>query len=508
MNGVRELVFRSRFRRGLWAVVAVAATGALLTALALAGGGGPAPLLAAGVLCLGTALAALRPATGEVRADAHGIHTRHRTVSWADVTDLRVRIKRWPRGQESRQILVAVRDRRAWQLPQPTGWGSDDAYFEDALESLRALHRRHGTPRSDRVVLVSQRTAGRGSPWPPVLCVLLLVCAGAAAWSVPRADDTTRAWESAVPCTASVPAEDRRECLTTVPAVIEATVDQGPKKGGRLYFADDRPMDALSVSEDAAQEFQAGDQVTLTVWRGDVMEVSGSRHVWREHVSPPGDLAVVAAVLALLAGYPAAQTVTRLRWRRLPDGEVLPSALPYAAVLAATAVWLLPLVYRHPTDLLDSSTAVTWGLAGTTATLALTALAWRATRVRLPGEVTVPDERGEVFVRARFLESTDYNPDGFGTHIALGGDGPPAVTPGPDRYGARTVPARRLTLIRVRRPQEYDGDSVPRSWHVAEFDDDGTPVRLAAAPADLARLLRALETTATLADASTPGSDR
>ncbi len=507
MNGVRELVFRSRFRRGLWAVLVVVATGALLTALAVARGG-TAPLLAVGVICLGTGLAFLGPTTGEVRADAHGIHTRRRTVSWTDVTDLCVRIKRWPRGQESRQILVALRDRRAWQLPQPTGWGTDDAYFEDALESLRALHRRHGTPRPDRLVLVSQRTAGRGSPWPPVLCVLLLVCAGAAAWSVPRADDSTRAWESAVPCAESTPAEDRRECLTTVPAVIEATVDQGPKQGGTLYFADDRPIDALSVSGEAARELKPGDTVRLTLWRGDVMEVSGSRYTWREHVSPPGDLAVVAAVLALLAGYPAATTVTRLRWRRLPDGEVLPSALPYAAVLAATGAWLLPLAYRHPTDLLDSPTAVTWALAGTAATLAMTALAWRATRVRFPGEVTVPAERGEVFVRARFLESTDYNPDGFGTHIALGGDQPPAVTPGPGRYGALTLPARRLTVTRVRRPQEYDGDTVPRSWHVADLDDDGTPVRLAAAPADLARVLRALETTATLADASTPGSDR
>ena len=39
----------------------------------------------------------------------------------------------------------------------------------------------------------------------------------------------------------------------------------------------------------------------------------------------------------------------------------------------------------------------------------------------------------EVFLAARYLEATDYNPNDFGTHIVLGG-GPPAVTPpGPGR---------------------------------------------------------------------------
>ncbi|NEC05254.1 PH domain-containing protein, partial [Streptomyces sp. SID7909] len=37
------------------------------------------------------------------------------------------------------------------------------------------------------------------------------------------------------------------------------------------------------------------------------------------------------------------------------------------------------------------------------------------------------------------------------------------------------------------------GDTVPRGWHIAELDDGGAPVRLAAAPADLARITDALE---------------
>nr|WP_231905619.1 PH domain-containing protein [Streptomyces davaonensis] len=506
-SGAGDVVFRSRWRRALWGVVGITAACVLLAVLGLVLGG-PVPLAAVGVLCLCLGLAALRSATAEVRADARGIHTRRRTTPWADVADLRVRVKTWPRGEESRHVLVAPRRGPARQLPLPVGWGGADQDFDRGLDALRALHRSHGNPESDHLVVVSQRTAGRGSVWSPVLCVLLLAGAGLTAWFVPRADVHQREWEAAVPCAASTPAEDRRECLTSIPAVIERIDEDGPKRGGVLYFADDRPLDRLRVSQEAAQEFRPGDEVELTAWRGEVMEIAGSRHVWREHVSPPGDLAAVSAGLALAAGYPAARMLTRRRGRRLPDDEVLPSALPFAAVLVGTGAWLLPLCYLHPTDLLGSATTIAWAAAGTAATLAMTAGAWRATRVRTPGGADAPAEQGEVFLRAHFLESTDYNPHGFGTHIALGGDEPPAVTPGPDRFAARTIPARRLTVGEVRRARGSDGDTVPRSWHIAELDDAGTPVRLAAAPADLTRVLRALEAAGTLEDASTTGPDR
>jgi hypothetical protein len=50
----------------------------------------------------------------------------------------------------------------------------------------------------------------------------------------------------------------------------------------------------------------------------------------------------------------------------------------------------------------------------------------------------------------------------------------------------------RLTVKGVRRQRGDDGDLVPRSWHIAELDDAGRPVRLAAALADLTRIVRAL----------------
>jgi hypothetical protein len=112
------------------------------------------------------------------------------------------------------------------------------------------------------------------------------------------------------------------------------------------------------------------------------------------------------------------------------------------------------------------------------------------------------DEGDDVFLAARFLEHTDYNPYGFGTHIVLG-SGPPAVTPhpGPGRFAAKPVPVERLAVKEVRRVRGSDGDTVPSGWRIAELDDAGTPVRLAAAPADLTRILRELASKRTPANA-------
>ncbi|MGW5422699.1 hypothetical protein [Streptomyces sp. NPDC003943] len=287
--------------------------------------------------------------------------------------------------------------------------------------------------------------------------------------------------------------------MATAQAVIARTVVGRPKQSSWMYFTDDRPLERTDVSMEAAEEFRSGDKVELTSWRGEVMTVRGAGHVWNRHVSTPGSAAVAAAALAVLAGYPGALALMRLRCRRLPDDEVLPSAAPFAGALTGTALWLLPLCYLHPTDLFTSPTAITGVAIGSLITASLLAWAWRATRVRTPedyrnaGAADEAGETAEVFLTARFLDDTDYNPNGFGTHIVLG-DGPPAVTPhpGPGRFAAKPVPLARLTVRTVRRVRGSDGESIPRHWHVAELDDAGTPVRLAAAPADLARILRDL----------------
>ncbi|NUS87363.1 MAG: PH domain-containing protein, partial [Streptomyces sp.] len=282
------------------------------------------------------------------------------------------------------------------------------------------------------------------------------------------------------------------------PAVIARTDVNGLKQPSWLYFTGSRPLERLEVSSDAAEEFKAGDVVELTMWRGQVREVAGEGHRWREHIPAAGEVAVLAAVFVLAAGYPGAQVLLRLRGRRLPDDEVLPSAFPFAAALTGTALWLLPLCYRHPTTLFASPGSITWAATGSLVTAGLFTWAWRATRVRTPAEPQVTDgpaeQDTETFLAARFLEHTDYNPHGFGTHIVLGG-GPPAVTPhpGPGRFAAKRIPVERLSVANVRRARGSDGDTVPRSWHIAELDDAGEPVRLAAAPDDLVRIIRELD---------------
>ncbi|MGW7254758.1 PH domain-containing protein [Streptomyces sp. NPDC054834] len=503
MTDVREVTCLPPRKRTLWFFVVLGAAGAALAGVRLAYWGGlmdvwPVP----GLLMALMGVVALHGVTARVSADAYGLRIRTlwgtRSVPWRDVAGLRVHLRyaNNPRVPESRRVGLALRDGRKRLLPLPRSASSDDPEFDATLEALRTLHRRHGTPESGHVPVVSYRTAGRGWAGSLSLCALLLVCAGVAAWFVPNAASAELAWRSARPCTAATPASARADCLTTVPAVIARTDANRPKKSSWLYFVGSRPTARVEVSREAAQGFRPGDRVELTVWRGAVREVSGAHYVWHEHVPGAGDVAAVAAVFALAAGYPAAQVLLRLRGRRLPDDEVLPSALPFAGALVGTALWLLPLCYLHPTTLFTSPVALTWAASGSLATLALLTWAWRSTRVRTPqqaagSEESAAREAHEVFLAARFLEHTDYNPHGFGTHIALG-DGPSAVTPGPGRFAAKRIPVERLAMRTVRRARGSDGDTVPRSWHIAELDDAGRTVRLAAAPADLDRIVREL----------------
>ncbi|MEV2214077.1 PH domain-containing protein [Streptomyces sp. NPDC050997] len=509
MNEVGGVTCRAHQKRTLWFFVGVGAAGAVLVAARFSYRGGLLDVwMGVGTLLALVGIVSLRAVTARVDADAYGLHRRtllrRRSVPWSDIADLRVRLKyaNTPRVQETRRVSLVLRDGHQELLPLPHSWSPDDPDFDTKLAALRTLHRRYGAPESNHVPVISYRTAGRGWAGSLSLCVLLLATAAMAAWFVPKAASEEREWRSAAPCTAETPAAERGECLSTQPAVIARTEANRPKQSSWLYFSESRPLERLGVSREAALEFRAGDKVELTLWHGQVREVAGTHHVWREHITGAGGLAVVAAGFALAAGYPAAQVLVRLRGRRLPDDDVLPSALPFAGALVGTALWLLPLCYLRPTTLFTSPTAISWTAAGALVTSAFFGWAWRATRVRTPVESGTAEEPStqangdgdEVFLAALFLEHTDYNPYGFGTHIVLGGGGPPAVTPhpGPDRFAAKPIPVERLTVQTVRRPRGSDGDTVPRSWHIAELDDAGTPVRLSAAPADLTRILHEL----------------
>ncbi|MFE9728448.1 PH domain-containing protein [Streptomyces sp. NPDC005794] len=504
MNEAQHVICRPLKRRALWCLVALGTAAAVATAVRAVYRGTLIDVWVAGGLLLALlGLVFLYAATVQVIADADGLRSRtllrRRNMPWSDIADLRVHLQSG-RNQDIHRVGVLLRDGRTPRLPLPlSGSSADRPEFDAQLNALRALHRRHGAPESDHVPVLSQRTAGRGSAVAKLLCVLLLAGAGLAAWFVPVTASQKQAWMSAVPCTAGTTAAERGECLSTQVAVVERTeVGQG-KQSSWLYFADDRPLNRLTVSREGARGFRPGDEVELTVWRGEVRVVTGEHHTWQEHFTGGGDVAVIAAGCALAAGYPGARVLLRRRGRGLPDDEVLPSALPFAGALFGTAVWLLPLCYLHPTGPLGSAVPLAWAASGTVATLGMLAWAWHATRIRTPedagdaGGAGAFEEETERFLAARFLEHTDYNPHDFGTHIVLG-SGPPAVTPhsGPGRFAARRIPVERLTVTRIRRARGGDGETVHRSWHIAEIDDAGEPVRLAAAPADLTRIIQEL----------------
>ncbi|MGW2900076.1 PH domain-containing protein [Streptomyces sp. NPDC001212] len=448
-----------------------------------------------------------------VSADARGLRfrtlLRSRTVPWGDIAELRVHRKsaRTPWAHEPRRVSLIPHYGRERLLPLPRSRSSDDPDFDTEVEALRALHRRYEATDPGKAPVVSYRTPRRGWVGLLVVCPVLLAFAAMAAGSVSGTASYEQAWKSATACTAGTPAAERDECLTTIPAVISRTEDnQSRRRPSWLYFTAGRPLERVDVSRDAALEFQAGDHVELTFWRGQVMKVVGKRYGWHANVPTAGGTAVFAAAFLLAAGYPAAHSLLSLLGRRLRDDGELPPALPFGGALVATALWLLPLCYLHPTTLFSSPVAITWMAVGSLVTLGLFAGAWHATCA--PGAAAGTTGKSaarkdeEEFLAARFLEDTDYNPRGFGTHIVLGG-GPLAVAPGPGRFAAKPIPVQRLTLKNVRRAR--GSDPVDRHWDVAELDDAGTPVRLAAEPADLARILRELARAKTSVNTVNPG---
>ncbi|MGZ2358772.1 PH domain-containing protein [Streptomyces sp. 372A] len=497
MTETGEVICRVPARRVMGWGAGAGAAGAAVAALRAGHLDEADPWFIAGLVLALAGLCFLYAATARLTAGAYGLRSRtllrRRTVPWSRIVDLR-RYVQPGRNQDIHRVSVLLDDGRAWLPPLPVG-GNDDAAFDADLRALRALHRRHGAPASDRAPVITSRSAGRRPLATWIVCAVLLAASAVAASYVADAASEQRAWRAAVPCTAATPAAERRDCLTTFDGVIERTdVHQG-KGTSWLYFTDDRPVHRLGVSRDDAAAFRAGEKVELVFWHGSARTVTGEHRVWHDHLISPGELAVFSALCLLGAGYAGARLLVRRRGRGLRDDEVLPSALPFAYALGVTAVWLLPLLHQHATDPLGSPVRVVWAAAGTAVTAAGLTLAWRATRLRAPGEATAaaPDGRDH-FLAARFLEAGAYNPNHFGTHVVVGG-GPPAVTPhaGPGRFAARRIPADRLTVTAVRRARGSDGDTVPRDWHIAELDDAGTPVRLAAAPADLARIVDALE---------------
>ncbi|MET8400512.1 PH domain-containing protein [Streptomyces sp900116325] len=439
----------------------------------------------------------LRMITVSVRADAYGVHVRTwlrlRSVPWSDIADVQQLVKTY-RNAQTHSVVVRRRDGRTVALPLPQGAPGRTSYqerYEADFAALRELHRRYGAPATDHLVVITSRTAGRAWKGLLALCIGLLAGSALAAALVPTASAHLRDWTTAVPCPAG---QFDRECLSTERAVVKDTDPARGRGQSWLYFTDDRPVDRTSVNQDAAKAFHPGDKVTLTIWRGAVYKVSGRRYEWTEHFATGGEVAVVSALLVLGAGVPAAQLLIRRRARRQPADSAVPSVWPFVAALVGTGVWLLPYVHTLTTDPFLSGGALLWVVPGVPVSVALFRWSWRATRI---GRPDTPDAaaplRSSKFVAARFLDTTDYNPHRFGTHIVLG-DGPPAVLPhsGPGRFAAREIPVSRLSVREMRRARGEEAELVPRDWEVAELSDEGRLVRLAASPGDLRLVLREL----------------
>lgn len=130
---------------------------------------------------------------------------------------------------------------------------------------------------------------------------------------------------AAVPCPADTSADtsaaERGACLTVVSGVIERIEVKRRKEYSWLYFTDGRPQRRLGVSRDDARSFEPGDHLEPTYWRGKVWQAAGEHHVWREHAPAPGEVAVIAAGLALAAGSLATLGLLALAWRATRAGE-------------------------------------------------------------------------------------------------------------------------------------------------------------------------------------------
>ncbi|MFD6425123.1 PH domain-containing protein [Streptomyces sp. NPDC060198] len=540
---------RALFLGGLTAIalaaLAIAGVGAGVahgTGWRMSGPAAGAAAVTAALLAV-AGLLTLRAAAPAVRADAHGLcHrqlSRNRSVPWPEVAVLRVH-RPYPHSRRPgrSRLSVVLRDGGEHFLPlPPPSWRgvtpandpSGEGEFEARVGALRALHRRYGSPDPDLPSLVVPETVPYSTvPFISALvgCLLLVLGLGTAVLGIPQALAYERAWNPPVLCAAGTPVENRLDCLVVVTGVIEGIEATGERKPAWLFFTDGGPTVDIYVSYETARSFREGDRVDVTYWRGAVEQVAGEHARWREEAMYPGALAALLAGFWLAACYPVAQIVVRVRVRRTPGAVALPLALPFAGVLVATALWLLPLcVLRRPYPL-GSPTTVAWAIAGTVVTAGLLVLAFRATRPVPPGDtaerhradagadagdgngVAAEDGREDVFLPAYFVDSVDFDPYHSTTHLVLGPDGSLAVSPhpGPGRFGVRRIPTERLTVLRVRRVQAGEAKrGFPISWQVADLDYQGELVRLRASRTTLDRVLRPLRhTSATFAAA--PGA--
>ncbi|MFD9410863.1 hypothetical protein ACFWBN_28100 [Streptomyces sp. NPDC059989] len=193
-----------------------------------------------------------------------------------------------------------------------------------------------------------------------------LLCVAAFAVQVPYDTERYRDYTAAVPCPADLPVRARQNCLRTVPFTVEkaqvderkrpsyvATLSGAPFWNGTLDFGDPGPL---------LEQLRPGDQVTGTVWRGDITALAKDS-VRQDSADAPRDEAQMMAGLGTLAGLVAAlglwfgavRLTPRPRghepytWRSLGKPllitiSVLCAAVAFGALLLGIPWWVVPTV--------------------------------------------------------------------------------------------------------------------------------------------------------------------
>ncbi|NGN64372.1 hypothetical protein G5C51_10705 [Streptomyces sp. A7024] len=328
---------------------------------------------------------------------------------------------------------------------------------------------------------------------PLLLCLAALAGGGyVAVAGVGPEEREARAWEAAEACPAMSGTPDiGRDCRTTVRGVVEETHAERPKRRGHapnwIAFRNDKPAPKVNVADfDTAAEYGPGDRVELTWWRGRLMTVSGEGRTFDQNVPAPRALAVLVTVAVPIA---AGGLVLWLGRRRRAGQSVAPGergdagGKAFLVPILATAAWTILLAALRPGVGVAQGVALACGLG----TLALTAIAWRQTGSRGRPEERVLPAGEDTYVPAMILGRVPYEGHFGGSWIVVRDDSM-ALVPSKSRFGAKEIPVRRLRVQHVRRPRAEE-EGVPSSWHVAELLDGDTPVRLTAAPDDLAALL-------------------
>ncbi|MCF6524239.1 hypothetical protein [Streptomyces sp. JJ36] len=272
-----------------------------------------------------------------------------------------------------------------------------------------------------------------------------------------------RAYRAASACPAGTHAD---ACTNSVPATVEATETQPYGKGVRywLHFTergDDSVQRIRMADADPVYErLSAGDEITVTYWRGEIRRVGLGGVVQETKASVVDDWRI-----SLGAGLALVSLGLGMLWTSWWQHNRYPSA-PYADAWQLSVGFLTGMAHGGVGFFAalagdDVPEVLLIALAGVPPVGCLAVLlAWwlrrRARRVAdTSGIVPVPPD-GRRVVRAGVHGDVPYSVAGFG-HLVLG-DGRPAATPDPDgRIACRTLP-ETLTVRDVRALQPGDPD--------------------------------------------------